>query len=203
MRVEGHGKPCLSLGFAPWNDRLLVYAEESQRYHLREVPAADPAAGPSSGGATCEQNARDDLADARAGVQLLQLPVLPSAPPPPDPYASIEAMQAQLAIGGRRRRVTGMALSGQGDLLATTRQGELLRFLACQPWRPEQHRLWPPAFRGAVKALLLCAHRQHKLAGKQPSQHAAGLWLLPLPIMQLVIAAAAGQRSEWLSMPDA
>ncbi|KAL4433406.1 hypothetical protein ABPG77_010259 [Micractinium sp. CCAP 211/92] len=43
----------------------------------------------------------------------------------------------------------------------------------------------------------------HKLAGEQPSQQAAGLWLLPRPIMQLVIAAAAGQRSEWLPMPDA
>ena len=47
--------PCCSVGFAPWDDRLLVYAEEAKHVHLRSVP--EPAAG--GGGGCLEQNARD------------------------------------------------------------------------------------------------------------------------------------------------
>lgn len=43
--------PQCSVGFAPWDDRLLVYSEESKHVHLRRVPREnEAAAGASSGG---------------------------------------------------------------------------------------------------------------------------------------------------------
>lgn len=92
-----HPTPCFqpplrlprSLGFAPWNDRLLVYAEESNQIHMREVPAAK--AGCS---AVCEQNARDgeELTQGLCGRAGSNAPWRHNAPPQhPHPTPTLHA----------------------------------------------------------------------------------------------------------------
>ena len=162
--------------------------------------------------------------------------------------------------GNRRRRVNGLALSAQGDLLVATRQvgggsgsgstsqgkaahvwqcgpveydgsvwpvpppiapcaasrpsrrpphthtlaaqSAVLRFLSAQPWASERHADWPPAFRAAARTLLLAAQRQAAVALQRPDA-AAGLWTLPLPLLQHILELAAGRRTDWLLPPAA
>lgn len=194
LRIENHIHPCLCIGFAPWDDRMLIYSEESKRVHIRRVPEAGAgaarqgAAGSQQGGGCAAVDARNDLmADVGEGTQLLQLPIVP-------PSGAQGGEEEQEQRGNRRRRVTGMKLSREGDLLVTTRQGVMLRYFLSAGWTQEQHHSWPPAYRAAVEAMLFCAHQQ---------QHGrvSGLWRLPLPLLLHVMMLAAGRRSDWMRRP--
>lgn len=68
----------------------------------------------------------------------------------------------------------------------------MLRFLSSQPWAPERHATWPAAFRTAVRTLLCCAHRE------PPASASAGIWSLPLPLLQRIVELLASSRFEWL-----
>lgn len=46
---SAHSASLCSVGFAPWDDHLLVYSEESKNVHLRRVPRESDAAAGSSG----------------------------------------------------------------------------------------------------------------------------------------------------------
>lgn len=92
-------------------------------------------------------------------------------------------------------------------LLLHPLQGALLRYFSSEGWRQEAHALWPPAFRAAVRALLLCAHRQHQAAMRQAGHGggvcgdgggAAGLWTLPPALIHDIVGLAAGRRTDWL-----
>lgn len=48
------------MGFAPWDDRLLVYSEESKNVHLRRVPRESDAAAGSSGACGSSGGGPDD-----------------------------------------------------------------------------------------------------------------------------------------------
>lgn len=71
-------------------------------------------------------------------------------------------------------------------------QGKVLRFLSSQPWAPQQHAAWPPAFKAAARTLLCCAHRQ------PPAGAGVGVWSLPLPLLQHIVELLAGSRLDWL-----
>lgn len=73
--------------------------------------------------------------------------------------------------------------------------------LAPAPWSPPQHRRYPPAFRGAARALLLAAHRAHA-SGAHTKVHLEGaptptLGSLPLPLLEGVVRLAAYPLSAW------
>ena len=68
----------------------------------------------------------------------------------------------------------------------------MLRFLAQRPWSAAEHRHWPLAFRRVVQQVLLCAHRRTARPG---------LWLLPPPVLQLLLGQLAERRASWMT-PD-
>lgn len=76
-------------------------------------------------------------------------------------------------------------------------QGALLRYFSSEGWQPEQHAAWPAAFRELVHTLVLCAHHRQP-AGRDSSAALAGLQALPLPLLQSIVAAMAGRRTDWL-----
>eukprot|EP00887_Chlorella_sp_A99_P007867 scaffold20.g7867.t1 len=132
-RVEGHKRPCLPVCFVPWNDSLLLYAEETKHVWARDVRA-----GPA------EREVAVDIADPQPSTQLLRLPLEP-----------LDAGHGGLGDLRRRRlRVTGMAASRHGDLLVATKQGAVLRYLSARPWRPQDQRSWPARFQAAARELL-------------------------------------------------
>ncbi|KAI3437592.1 hypothetical protein D9Q98_000045 [Chlorella vulgaris] len=184
MHMECHRYPCLPVNFAPWDDRLLVYAEEAVSIHLRTVPPpAKPAEAASSGGpGGCSQhNVERELVGQKVqpGTQLLRIPELSGVSRP-----------SIWHNGEHLRRVTGMASTADGELMVTSLQGALIRYVSPAGWCHEQHARWPPAFRAAVKTLLLCAHRQGSAA--------SGVWDLPPVLLQTIVELAAGKRTDWM-----
>lgn len=101
---------------------------------------------------------------------------------------------AVAALHTRRLRVTGLTATRHGELLVATKQGVVLRYLATGlRWQHKEHGTWPPAFRAAVRELLLCAARQ-PVHGS-----GAGLWSLPQSLLLHIVGLLAGQsRATWL-----
>jgi hypothetical protein len=170
LLVEQLHGPVLPVSFAPWDDQCVVFAEEGKRVHVRA------ARGPPA-----EQFFLEDAVAPREGMQLLRVPIA--------------------APGARRprRRITGMAATRHGDLLVATNQGLLFRFLARLPWSQERHRLWPPACREAVQALLLSAARLARDAagGAEAGLQRTDLGALPVAVLHAVAGHLAGSRASW------
>jgi hypothetical protein len=162
MRVEGFVRAVLPVMFAPWNDRVVIFGEETKMVHVRMV---EP-----EGVGNVDFNAREELADPGHLSQLIRIPADPRRPK------------------GGRRRITGMATTAQGDVLVSTKQGVLYRYLPANEWVPEQTIDWPTRFRKSAQTLLKCAARQGR----------GGLMALPAPVVQLIIKLLAGKKTDWL-----
>ncbi len=154
--------------FAPWNDRVVIFGEETKMVHVRVVQPE---------GGTVDFNAREELAEPGPLSQLIRVPADPRRPK------------------GGRRRITGMATTAQGDVLVSTKQGIMYRYLAADEWVPENMGGWPVRFRESAQTLLKCAAR----GGGEND----GLTALPAPVVQLIIKHLAGKKTEWLAvLPD-
>lgn len=109
-----------------------------------------------------------------------------------DPVPSSQLIRvsanARLPKGGRRR-ITGMATTPHGDVLLSTKQGIMYRYLATKPWTPEDTSSWPIGFRRKVQTLLLCA--AHKGEGSVLAR-------LPTSVVFQIMHCLAGKRSDWL-----
>ena len=129
-----------------------------------------------------------ELVEARHSTQLLRVPLVTPG----------SGRGAVVELRNRRRRITGLAATPGGELLVATKQGALLRYLTTAAWRPEDHRLWPRAFRAAVRQLLLCAGRRPTEEEQRRGRGGAGLWALPHAVLLHVAAMLAGRRADWL-----
>jgi hypothetical protein len=171
MRVEGFVRTVLPVMFAPWNDRIIIFGEETKMVHVRVVEPEG----------TVDFNAREDLAEPGLTSQLIRVPADPRRP------------------RGGRRRITGMATTRQGDVLISTKQGIMYRYLPANGWVPENTSDWPVRFRESAQSLLKCAARQGGGRGVGPG----GLTALPPPVVQHIIKSLAGKKTDWLDvLPD-
>lgn len=171
MRVEGFVRTVLPVMFAPWNDRVIIFGEETKMMHVRMV---EP-----EGMGTVDFNAREDLAEPGHMSQLIRVPADPRRPK------------------GGRRRITGMATTAQGDVLVSTKQGVMYRYLPANEWVPETMKDWPVRFRESAQTLLQCAARRGRGGGDD------GLTALPAPVVQLILKLLAGKKTDWLDItPD-
>jgi hypothetical protein len=169
MRVEGYVRTLMPVTFAPWNDRAVIFAEESKMVHVRVVPNTNaPSSTPTVPGVV-DFNAREDLAEPGPSSQLLRVRENPNKG------------------GAGRRRVTGMAATPDGDLLVATKQNVLYRYLPSKPWTPEETKSWPEEFKKAVETVLLCASVKN-----------SPLAALPTPVVLQIIKYVAGKRSDWI-----
>jgi len=171
MRVEGFVRTVMPVMFAPWNDRVVIFGEETKMVHVRLV---EP-----EGTSNVDFNAREDLAEPGHSSQLIRVPADPRRPK------------------GGRRRITGMATTAQGDVLVSTKQGVMYRYLPANEWVPEEMNNWPVRFRQSAQTLLKCAARRGKSGGDD------GLMALPAPVLLLIIKLLAGKKTDWLDIrPD-
>jgi hypothetical protein len=166
MRVEGFVRTVMPVMFAPWNDRVVIFGEETKMIHVRTIEPDAPG--------TVDINAREELADPGLSSQLIRIPADPRRPK------------------GGRRRITGMATTAQGDVLVSTKQGIMYRYLPADEWVPEKMSDWPVRFRESAQTFLQCAARQGD------GEH--GLTELPAPVMQLIIKYLAGKKTDWLDI---
>ena len=182
MRIEGFMRSVMPLTFAPWDDHVLIFAEESKQMHVRRViihsTTSDTHDDDDDDDDVINYNAREDLAEPGPTSQLVRLPADPLRP------------------RGGRRRVTGMGVSSTGDVLVSTKQGVLLRYLPNTPWTPEETKHWPEKFREAVQVVLQCA----STSTHSSSSRSEGCLLstLPPPLLHMILGALAGKRSDWL-----
>ena len=84
-----------------------------------------------------------------------------------------------------------MATTPHGDVILSTKQGIMYRYLSTKPWAPEDTSSWPIDFRRKVQTMLLCA--AHKGASSLLAQ-------LPTSIVFQILHSLAGRRSDWLEI---
>ena len=69
---------------------------------------------------------------------------------------------------------------------------------ACIAWTPAAHKYFAPAFRAAVRTLLLAAHRERTSPGNPSHSHQPSLLAaLPPECVLRVVGAAAYPLSQW------
>ncbi|KAK9837927.1 hypothetical protein WJX74_007944 [Apatococcus lobatus] len=127
-----------------------------------------------------------DRRGARRPVQKLELPATTSA----------QAQDLMFHIKSSSRRVTGLAVSPQGQLVIAMPDKVIIKQLL-QDWSPSSlQRQFPPCFCTAAHTLLLIASRhgcKHARAGDQ-----TGLWSLPVAVVQQIIEFAAFPLGSWM-----
>jgi hypothetical protein len=123
--------------------------------------------------------------------------------PRPGPVDPLQAMVMQFQpLLHHGSQITGMCISPSGRLLvANCTRLHVAQLAGARPWSSEQHAHWPPRFRAAVRALLMCAHGARHVAPPppgQPEQQHSGIWSLPVELLlREVVSRMAHPPSAW------
>ncbi|PRW33771.1 hypothetical protein C2E21_7246 [Chlorella sorokiniana] len=115
----------------------------------------------------------------------------------------------RITNGWEARYKTFDPLAHDPSVLASKDKRYLELAISHPAWTPSTHKLFPPAFRRACRALLLAAHRSTAMhlgraqaycaAGLQPPVH---LGSLPTDVLLLVLQHAAYPLSLFVALPD-
>jgi len=196
--ITNHIGPVLPVKFAPWDDRVVIYAEKKAFVHFARIPENKDcyhddkrALQPQQQEEEEEREEREEESLLATGVESMQTVAIKPYDRQLLRHKDSTILDDGFHLHGRQR-ITGLEVTEEGDILVSSRQMLVHRFLAngnSYEWTIDRHKSWPESFQAAVRTLLLC----HKRAG------AEGFGMLSDLVLLNVIKMAAIHRCDWVS----